>query len=61
MPSKVYQSFSVSQNGVLVQFSTSWTSALNPLGAQQQCKNPVYASPQCYAGHPAEDSTLCWM
>jgi len=24
---------------------------------------PVRASPQCYAGHPAEtkDSTLCWM
>lgn len=39
MPSKVYQSFSVSQNGVFAQFSTSWTIAPIPLRrTQQQCK-----------------------
>ena len=40
--SKPYQSFSVSQNGVLVQFSTSWTIALNPLGAHNNNAKILY-------------------
>ncbi len=42
MPSKVYYAILRIQNGVLVQFSTSWTIALNPLGAHNNNAKILY-------------------